>query len=1147
MPSINQMTSPTQYTIHILNSTKNPEREGWVNDGYVFHYLNAEPGNSFLFRYIPYNRQESLIEDRVFLADKSKDAIHLPQDTYSERNTVKPAIHVPDWSLAIARNRLEAIIQNGFDANLRSAVGWIIRLIDLERKRQEGVELGEYEIASRIEVAQEALKRLQEIGHPISEFEYAVLHTYATADDKIPIHDAIKQSLEIGEHRVFPKGAIEIGKILIGFMESLRQGIDLWHRIGSVEAPNIGLAAYYRLGQLNFDVNRDALIHYDTVDAEPTVLDADILRTEWVDRPDPQGYLNDHLEIGSLLTVRQGWAYSTESGIMTRPDSQGYLYSLFKTVRRPDPQGAHYDTLYWSERSLKQLTNDFLAVLADPALDTQAIVVKTLLTEANDSKHGYTDVLMQLTERDELLSMIMQTPILTDNHYNNVAAVYDPLRPTELAHDHQVVILQDAIHADKRASQGIMEAGSQLHDDASTKHSIVEHRTTLTSGAVEKQGHLDTTVIMASQERVMQAIIDSDQVLAGKEKTVQGHIDYVSVVADRAGLQAMLSQHVLLSELGKQDAQIVSQINFSDTSGISSAIINPHTAITNKTGKTSSIIYDISVRALSVPHSAEYQFVDIMAALIPESAILSDLMHRMEKVKTQAAIIHIIADIDRLAKASLIIEFWPLYEKISKHAQEILSKAYARAEAENGGGAILHETKAYEKAEKEYKEFLLNHLLSADPGLLDSILLELIGADIEKRLPAILHRINPVDRNDKRDIAVARETLAHRKDAVDDGVKINPSHTAVKPDMIGIVRELIISQNEDKQSRPAYIPGGYLLVGDISDWDDIWRRYTPGVDIIDVPTSDYNYEQLANQVYDPETGVPLNPIGPTNKADVKVRLPLHHPLPANADIGITEVIVDNFVLIDVILALESLKKRNSLRYAGMPAERAMRELMSKLYAWIQQVAANNLEYDRCFRMARWYGEAAVIKLSEHILHRTYDPWKSKLHLSEDLGVPYTADGWKYFLNESIMQTTSTDAKLTFHKTNYIDGQFTVRGFFDNPRGEGYFAIKVDGQTMSELTSSDNGIFTRVFDIPAGSHEIELHFTGASGRVSISSIEITGCEFVSAFTTSDDSNTNGLKAMTTLINSLLTYYDLHHGDGKTKGTMAIKQRKLWQQT
>jgi hypothetical protein len=462
-----------------------------------------------------------------------------------------------------------------------------------------------------------------------------------------------------------------------------------------------------------------------------------------------------------------------------------------------------------------------------------------------------------------------------------------------------------------------------------------------------------------------------------------------------------------------------------------------------------------------------------------------------------------------------------------------------------------------EKFKKALKESLVNpapfmHML-ADREDLNSIIIQIISAN-KASMDSMIQEYFLSDRTPSN----SPESLTFSQPMAEmntDRLAVEYGHLLAdksKEKLRGFVGHLLLS-TIDKQ-RPAYLPTErYLLVGDGSDWEDIWGLYTPGKDILDPPDSDYDYASLATQVYDLETGVPISPIGPTNLAEVKVKIPLHHPVPSNATVGLGVTVgekdypVDNYTIIDTILAIESIKNRNKLRFAGMPAEKTMRELLSNLYAWIQQSASGEYEYERMFRFVRWYAEATVTKLSTHILQRTYDSWMSAIHRNGDLGIPYEQTGWRYLSNASVIQTMSTSAILSFWKDNHIDGQITIRGYFDNPRQEGTMEIKVDGEPIGSLGAADNGAFTITTELPAGHHNYEIVFNGESGRISLSSLEISGSVFVSAVTIADDSDTNGFKACTTLMDMLLYYYDIHHGRHKVKGAMAVRQRKVWNQT
>lgn len=558
--------------------------------------------------------------------------------------------------------------------------------------------------------------------------------------------------------------------------------------------------------------------------------------------------------------------------------------------------------------------------------------------------------------------------------------------------------------------------------------------------------------------------------------------------------------------------------------------------LVDRTPKGSNISWDATMKLEKMRRdSTVMDFIDPRVSLMPKNVrVLEEASIRVNKIEQTASVLNDILNLSIEDKQSLINEFHQKYAQYNGWDAWIINESVGSVKPEDASSneAMIYDLDTLQKAEKDaIVTPTASDLLLADKEELNGILLKLVNAAREHNEDAIV--LNPSlgerqnDREgDKRELTLSEKSLERLRGIISSG----------------------LTADQVEKERPAYIPvERYLLAGDGSDWEDIWGRYSPGLDILDVPDSDYDYAQLQNQTYDPETGVPLKPIGPTNKPEVKVQYPLHHPVPSNADIGLGPVIVDNYIFMDTILAIESLKNRNKLRFAGMPAEKTMRELLAKLFAWIEQAAPNHEEYRRAFRFVRWYSETVVMQLSTHVLHREYTSWLSSIHDNGDLGIPYTATGWQYIPNAGVIQTTDASAELKFKKQNFVDGEFTVRGYFDNRNREGTMEIKVDGVVMSQLTTSDNGAFTLSFELPAGNHDVEIVFNGDSGRISLSSMEITGCNFVGATTVADDSDTNGLKACTTLIQMLLVYFERHHGGGKVKGAMIVKQRGVWNQT
>lgn len=502
-------------------------------------------------------------------------------------------------------------------------------------------------------------------------------------------------------------------------------------------------------------------------------------------------------------------------------------------------------------------------------------------------------------------------------------------------------------------------------------------------------------------------------------------------------------------------------------------------------------------------------WVDIAESKIEKiSKIVMEIHEQlyMDKIAKEIMIVELMKNIDSVEKASIILQNWNFFKKISKQAVEIddsmklFIKDKKRADIEIGEIAI-----------KELMNgFILDRLL-LDYEMLDSYISQLTNS---------FQRIDDFNAIEMRYVLKDKEKS------------------------LGLIEESITSYRENVEKN-AIVHENPVLGQDLSNWQDIYDRYSPGVDILDPPDADYDYSQLKPSLYEENTGRPIGAIGPTNQAKVVVRTPLNHPIPENKDVGVDDskrIAVDNYIFIDVLLALESIKTRNKIKYAGTPAGRTIQEVFSQLYTWIQQAAPGHEEYERMFRFARWYAEAIVIKESKFILDRIYNPWQSTLHKGHGLGTIHTKEGFVYNTARNTLDSVGGNAALSFSMESMVDGQFMIRGYFDNPTTQGTMEISVDGKVV-DITST-NGIISRTIEIPQGVHSYNIVFSGEASELSISTIEVTGVVFISAETIIDDKDTNGLKSLTLLISQLLGYFDLHHGGGKVKGTMEVRQRAVW---
>lgn len=528
----------------------------------------------------------------------------------------------------------------------------------------------------------------------------------------------------------------------------------------------------------------------------------------------------------------------------------------------------------------------------------------------------------------------------------------------------------------------------------------------------------------------------------------------------------------------------------------------------DKGGRNTNLL--ISDTFLDKTYKNVYNFDEDISYVDKVSHIMfhDEMLRTVDKLSKQALIWTVLTNINAIDKASIVHANWELATKVIEKAKAI-DDAVRFGDKEEKFTYLYDDDLAY----IEDKKGLIIDQLLLDHIDLNGYILDLIGTELDR---------------DVENTAIKLEEILSDKDVA-----------------MGYIQEGI-DANRRNQEKEGYIPENtFVLAGDGSDWEDIWDRYSPGVDILDPPDSDYDYSKLAPAIYDMATGVPKFPIGPSNKSDVYVQTATSHPIPDNDTVGVDDtkrIAVDNYIFIDCVLALESIKNRQKLRYAGMPVGKAIKEVFSQLYTWIQQAAPGHKEYERMFRFSRWYAEAVVLRNSKQILHRVYNPWQSSLHMGSGLGVDHVKHGWTYMTGTGTLDTTALSAHLIFSKENYIDSEFVLRGYFDNPAGKGTMEISVDGVVVDSFSS--HGVYERRIEIPQGHHSYDIFFYGTSGAAVISSIEIGGTNFVSAHTTSDDSDVNGLKALTELMAQLLGYFELHHGGRKVKGTMEVRQRAVW---
>lgn len=1074
------------YDFSFLTSPKDPKLDDWIGQNFMLSYLNSELGTNFVFRFRPFGSSNGRFEHRIQMAERKNAAVGQVEESFpgSARTTSKiNAIRTYDPQLSW-RWMHNAIVSRAFPF----AVTETIAMLDIFRlwasTEDEGILFDGLGLSRRTneEHTNFVLDYYNIKGQRRQDMRHAlqVVDNYVRSNRHIA--GTVASYYEIFNIVDPQLETIVIGKLITSYIEKFRHGVDFSELI--------------------------------ITDKE----EKDSISESWLKLS------NKEENIGTIIDTAL-LAGTTENNVVvhiyTNASGQEYRDSISQMIRNAnsdDNIGVIYDHSLNTDPFLKEGVNTDISLSDKNNTENIATILSNLFVDKYTSKDGQRTEHLLIDEINANIGVYLPDMVRVENN-----PVKDVFIIRHSSFDKQVEENQatriDILYIEK------LDVDAIVVED----FSVAE---TLDSEAI-----IDDVLINISMNSI-EAIVEHPDIQIFEKTSESSIIDWVLTNIEKmdkgSHIQGTTDEFIMV-DLGLYDAGIdddtVRAEIIGKEKGTEGFIVRDMTFVSN--ALRDSGIDEQLTKVDPSYQDASIDFVDKALSLLPKNANELDVYEkRVNKLEAEALLQFALQIVTPLEKLSIIRDNWQSFMKY-------VPEGYRYTEQASNDHALLMDKQVKFSStidnvtivEKEWKDTYIDNLLLADTPLLDSYLMQMVGhAERDNYWQDAIESLVTLSES-KTD-----EMLGH----------IATETVSVKEDAVAIISELISAHDSYENNREAYVPvEQYVLAGDGSDWEDIWNRYSPGVDILDPPDADFDYSTLAASVYNLDTGVPLSPKGPTNLPDVKVPTPLHHPLPENYDLGVDDtkrLVVDNYIFIDVVLALESLKNRNTLRYAGMPAEKTMRELFSKLFTWIQQAAPGNPEYDRMFRFSRWYAESIVIQMSQHILHRVYNGWRSRYHISEDLGIPYTEKNWKYFVSAQVAQTTGIHSEYKFQKENYIDGELILRGYFDNPLGQGTMSIRIDGIEVDTVRT--NGSFTRTIEVPQGNHTYEFIFDGDTGRVSLSTIEISGTEFISATTTSDDSDTNGLKASTLLINHLLAYFDKHHGGGKTKGTMEIRQRGIW---
>ncbi len=339
-----------------------------------------------------------------------------------------------------------------------------------------------------------------------------------------------------------------------------------------------------------------------------------------------------------------------------------------------------------------------------------------------------------------------------------------------------------------------------------------------------------------------------------------------------------------------------------------------------------------------------------------------------------------------------------------------------------------------------------------------------------------------------------------------------------------------------------------------ADWDTEWNQLTriyidskDRDDRIKVPNDDYNYEKITKNLYDPVTGIPKDPIGPTNKPEVQVKFPNAHYNPKYKDLYREIIPVDLYCYKDMMLliwifwckhrssekVLETLKEfyqteniemtmiQEYAKIVQFDASRAINYVLDNINQWIQRTIAyfdkNRMkQYERIMKQVRWFGEKIAHDMSKYILVREYGPfyldnstWEVKNHV-------LPIDG-----EVTVEVFVAIGDKVSLYINDEVKLEITEPGVY----------------RISNLTNSEYIKPAPSIPLEAGTYDIKLIKSGTGTSIIYKCI-VSNSVFKGATIRYEGEPGRGGQAIDKLLQMMYDYYEIHHKN-KAKGP-----REFW---
>lgn len=354
-------------------------------------------------------------------------------------------------------------------------------------------------------------------------------------------------------------------------------------------------------------------------------------------------------------------------------------------------------------------------------------------------------------------------------------------------------------------------------------------------------------------------------------------------------------------------------------------------------------VIDELVHLMPTPSEAHELLALVVAVLIATDAYLYDDLVHAERVSPEARLYGNLINAERILPDSSILEgVVPAELTIEIITLANILQGIVGADIVLDEGTVLDE--------------IANSVRKAHEAL---HLAAQISAEKKANSAAEFSDLDPADQ-------VSRNALI--QDAVQQSVRL------VQYGALAMIQNLLHSNRLAIQDADI-LDEQYLANFAIDPWDEIWAIHTDGVDDIQVPSRDYDYEGRFGTIMDRATGRILEALTDPTVPDVIVRVPPTHPFPIGGEKR--RRIVPLYALDQMMRMIEYFQELYGEYFPSMSPQQVLQLALIFIYtAVMKKLGGKELEpyYMRAYRLVRWYAEKALYDHGKYLIRRVYAPW-----------------------------------------------------------------------------------------------------------------------------------------------------------------------------